>query len=105
MGNFEYRSGETYVRPENTRPTCIRAAAILTKDNKIWTGKRHSDIISKIHMETHEYVSYSDTQQGFLSDDGRFLNRTQAMAVAHQAKQLIKEKTLHPRELFSEDLW
>lgn len=42
--------------------------------------------------------------QGFLTSDGRFVTRVEAMKIAHRADQPFREK---PRghELFSEDVW
>lgn len=42
-------------------------------------------------------------QQGFLTNEGQWLGREEALTVAHRAGQLLKP-TEH-RELFSEDLW
>ncbi len=46
----------------------------------------------------------SDTQQGFVSTRGRWLNRKEACVVATLANQLIR-KTPPETELFSEDIW
>lgn len=43
------------------------------------------------------------SQEGFLTSDGRFVNRVEAYHIAWKAGQL-KEDKLTP-ELFSEDLW
>jgi hypothetical protein len=42
--------------------------------------------------------------QGFITSEGRFVNRVQALQIAHQARQIIK-KTGGDRDLFSEDVW
>lgn len=42
--------------------------------------------------------------QGFLTSDGRFVNRVQARHIAHLAGQNPKT-TGNSRDLFSEDLW
>ena len=45
--------------------------------------------------------------QGFLTSEGRFVNRVQAKHIAHIAGQEQKrpETEQHGRDLFSEDLW
>lgn len=45
--------------------------------------------------------------QGFLTSEGRFVNRVQAKHLAHMAKQpqIRPENERHGRDLFSEDLW
>jgi len=43
--------------------------------------------------------------QGFLTSDGRFVNRVQAKQIAHIAKQPIVRDNPHGRDAFSEDFW
>ena len=45
--------------------------------------------------------------QGFLTSEGRFVNRVQAKQIAHMAgqSQLRPQRERHDRDLFSEDLW
>lgn len=42
--------------------------------------------------------------QGFLTSEGRFVSRVEAMKIAHRARQTFREKP-RSHELFSEDLW
>lgn len=44
------------------------------------------------------------TTQGFILDDGRFVDRFEALAIAQANGQLIR-KTQPEDRLFSEDLW
>ena len=45
--------------------------------------------------------------QGFLTSEGRFVNRVMAKHIAHRAaqEQLRPASEQHGRDLFSEDLW
>ena len=43
-------------------------------------------------------------EQGFLTDDGLFVDRKRALAIAKTAKQ-IHGKNGNPNELYSEDVW
>lgn len=43
--------------------------------------------------------------QGFLDDRGKFLNRTNALAVALKSGQVIDEDSIRAGQLYSEDLW
>lgn len=43
--------------------------------------------------------------QGFLTSEGRFVNRVQAKQIAHMAQQFLPGPKSHQRDLFSEDLW
>ena len=44
------------------------------------------------------------TDQGFLTSDGRFVDRDEGAKIAIDAEQIIKTK-FQPNHLFSEDLW
>lgn len=44
------------------------------------------------------------TDQGFLTSDGRFVDRVEAFVIAEQAGQLMWDPSV-PGVLFSEDLW
>jgi hypothetical protein len=73
----------------------IIQSAIL-KDNKIYTGRRHWNII-----KDNSDISFKNCIQGFVNDKGAFLNREESAKEAFQCDQ-IKEKK---RVLFSEDLY
>lgn len=62
---------------------------------------RHYQILNAMPSKIARSVKPSD--QGFLTDRGEFVGREAALAIATEAKQLLKP-TSH-RELFSEDLW
>ena len=90
-----------YIRPENPNPKRVTESAIL-QNGKIWTGKRHFELISQIQKDGGERVSID--QQGFLTDDGLFVTRSQAWAIAIKAKQIDKSFDFK-KVLTSEDLW
>ncbi len=80
----------------------IKEAAILRK-GKIWTGRRHSDII-------HTMIKCGETSvkgtQGFVTDDGKFVDRQEAFEIAFACNQIKKGIIKFPnRELTSEDLY
>lgn len=71
---------------------------------------RHSDILHATHAQFEGY----DLEQGFLTDEGKFLDRKQAMV--HQLatgfglprrEQILayNPNAYNGDELFSEDLW
>ena len=67
---------------------------------------RHADafyIISQF-VDASE-IDKSRTEQGFLTHDGTFLNRYDAMQHAIACGQLLPEDAEHCAELYSEDLW
>ena len=61
---------------------------------------RHGDVLRSLH-EMLEGRQVAPGVQGFIANDGRFLDRVTAAMVAFEAGQLSELKG----ELFSEDLW
>lgn len=92
---------EKYIDPEGTRPTKLVAAAIL-QDGRIWTGARHGNLIPQVIEDGGTRVTQD--QQGFLTDDNRFVRRAAGMAIAIRYGQVVQGKTIS-RDLTSEDLW
>jgi hypothetical protein len=78
----------------------IKQAAIL-KDGIIYEGKRHSDIFQ--NTLPFGCLKGEDAIQGFVTDDGKFLNRKQAAQHAIRCRQIISLKW--PPNLYSEDLY
>lgn len=58
----------------------IKEAAIQRKsDGKVWTGRRHRDIIHQIVSEGHStMVPREEFVQGFVTNDGLFVDRYEA---------------------------
>jgi len=86
----------------------IKEAAIMRKsDNKIWTGKRHSNVISSIIKDTGiKTVTHNEFIQGFVDNDGNFFNRKDAFIIAKACGQLLSEKDPWAAPtLMSEDLY
>ena len=86
----------------------IKEAAIQRKsDGKVWTGRRHGNVISLIVAETGiRPVGRSDFIQGFVTDDGKFVDRIEAFKIAVACNQLLdKTDPWGPPTLFSEDLY
>jgi hypothetical protein len=78
----------------------IKEAAIM-HDGKVWTGRRHSDVIMKIVLELGRQSAPVSGTQGFITECGKFLDRKDAARVAFEAGQV---KELYPI-LMSEDLY
>ncbi len=86
----------------------IKEAAIQRKsDGKVWTGRRHGNVISLVVAETGiRSVSHDDFIQGFITDDGRFVDRHEAFKIAVECNQLLnKEEPWAAPTLISEDLY
>jgi glycine cleavage system regulatory protein len=78
----------------------IKSAAIL-KNGIILTGHNHSEIIHQYYPTMGKFVG-ADTQ-GFINENGKFLNRKEAAKEALKCKQISKLK-YSKTELFSEDI-
>jgi hypothetical protein len=77
----------------------IIAAALLLEDNKIVSimpPYRHNNIL-------HLVYPIKVKEQGFLLNNGIFVNRIEAAKIAIESKQIKKLK--YGPELFTEDLW
>lgn len=78
----------------------IAAVAIKMPDGSIRTKERparHHELIHDLYEETGEVVT---GQQGFVTNEGRFVERKEAYIIAIKADQLDPKRTL-----FSEDVW
>jgi hypothetical protein len=86
----------------------IKEAAIQRiSDGKVWTGRRHGNVIHKIVEETGiRPVGRKDFIQGFVTDSNIFVDRIEAFKIAVECNQLLdKEDPWGPPTLFSEDLY
>ena len=86
----------------------IKESAIRrVSDCKVWTGRRHSDVIKKIVEETGiRPVKHSEYIQGFITDSGQFVDRKEAFIIATECNQLIDHKDPWAAPtLMSEDLY
>ncbi len=86
----------------------IKEAAIQRKrDGRGWTGHRHSNVILQIISEGHTLsVTHARFIQGFITDDGRFVDRYEAFKIATECNQLLNPKDPWATPtLMSEDLY
>ena len=82
----------------------IKSAAILYK-NTIYEGKSHCEIgLQMIKNGVCKPPCPSGKAQGFITDCGKFVNRSQALKIAIKAQQVKPFETIHHKWLFSEDL-
>lgn len=74
----------------------------------VYTGKRtpcrHCDIF-KDSIPSHKFGELMNAEQGFIDDQGEFLNRTQALHRAFKCNQITLEQYKKLDRLHSEDLW
>jgi len=93
----------TRLRPEGK----IVKAAILVGE-KVFTGWRHADIRNEIVVTTDisreeiAAIMHDDWKCGFITENGRFLTRNQALTYGQSIGQITK--TIGS-VLTSEDLW
>lgn len=98
--------GELPPTPENKQET-ISAAAIRYEGVTFSKPppQRHHDIIhSMADLFKGSHKDHFWIEQGFITSEGRFVDRKDACKIAAAAGQ-IKEKSSPENTLFSEDLW
>jgi len=87
----------------------IKESAIKrTSDGKVWTGKRHGDVLDQIFEETNIRPDSSSLEfiHGFITDTGEFVDRKVAFKIAVECEQLLdKDDPWAPPTLMSEDLY
>lgn len=75
-------------------------------DGKLYSlpkPNRHHHIIHQIHLETGDMDIFGE--QGFLDDQGKFLDRASALIHARECGQLLPERPLWDDWLYSENIW
>jgi len=72
--------------PNITPQEIIIHAAIKYKD-KVWTGTRHALIRDQMLREVGQFQLTLD-MQGFTTNNGRFVDRTEAADIAFKAGQI-----------------
>ena len=84
-------------------PSPIKESAIKSGD-KVYTGRRHHNIIQEMRKGGCPRSSVAQANQGFITLDGIFLTREQALSRAVECGQVIMaDKKGNQNQLFSED--
>jgi hypothetical protein len=78
----------------------ISHAACISESGWIFIGKCHADCLHKMHHVSVKYGKGAD-KQGFITNEGRYVQRGEAAKIALSAGQIDFPTTL----LFSENLW
>lgn len=82
-----------------------QSAIRRTSDGRIWTGKRHSNIIREIVSTGQaKSVRTPEFEQGFVTDQGEFVDRREALLIATQRRQ-IRQNARPGGMLTSEDIY
>lgn len=85
----------------------IKAAAIIL-EGVIFTlppPHRHIDIWE--YMVSKHGVNPAQGTQGFITDSGEFVDRSEAYKIAKESHQILPSEQYsgRPNQLYSEDLW
>ncbi|NIM21876.1 MAG: hypothetical protein GTN64_05580 [Candidatus Latescibacteria bacterium] len=86
----------------------VRIVAVAARSNLLGflyalpKPSRHSDLISET---TKSGFLWSGFTAGFLTNEGRFVDRDKAWYIAAAAGQILPRDDLTPGTLYSEDLW
>jgi len=93
------RQGDRYVQRNGIRCAALRIAG------KVYEGKRHSDIILDAVRSGAKFRPYpSGDDFGFMTDNGKFVNREEALKIALNAGQVKEGMSLSTDKLHSEDI-
>lgn len=83
------------------KPCRIKCAALKTKDGRIFEGRNHGICYQAMKEASVPRIPDArECEQGFVTEDGRFVDRYEAAEIALNAGQTKKLE----RPLFSEDL-
>jgi hypothetical protein len=82
--------------PERIECAAVRVGGVVYQ---VPRPERHCDAIRLAIAAGADYVVQSE--QGFVTSTGRFVDRAEAAALAQKAGQIVGLRT----RLFSEDLW
>ena len=76
--------------------------AALKLNNTIYTGETHAHCFEVMHKKKVPYEELKNVEQGFLTENGKFVDRKLAVEIAKYFNQI---KVKHPPEdeLYSED--
>lgn len=80
----------------------IIMAAMKSSEGLIMAGRRHDEISVLVYKIFNTHLSLN-WENGFITNEGVFVNRTIAAEIAIKAKQ-VKKQDLTANILFSEDL-
>jgi hypothetical protein len=78
----------------------IKHAAVISEGGMIFLGKSHSDCFHQA-FNVGVKMSSGAEKQGFFTNKGRFVTRSEAAQIARDAGQISPLINI----LFSEDLW
>jgi hypothetical protein len=80
---------ERYLKPK-TEPKRIVEAAILAR-GRLWSGEKHKELIPHVIVDLgmeNGIPRIGEQTEGFLCDNGLFVDRWQALVIARKAKQV-----------------
>lgn len=78
----------------------IKHAAVKLTDGQIMRAKNHGECLHMAYCMGLKQIQ-GEGNQGFVTNKGRYVNRTEAAEIAFSNYQISKEVNA----LFSEDLW
>ena len=99
------RTDHIFEKPIAAELETIVQAAFRMPNGKIWTGPAHAVIINKmedagvsIDKDEDGFPFMDSVEDGFVTSTGRFVDRSEAAAIAQKAKQVK-----HPRGILTHD--
>ena len=75
-------------------------SSAIRQNGKLYIGRRHHNCFHQMRLLK---VTHIGSEQGFITNKDKFVNRKQAARIALRSKQI--KKLNWPPLLYSEDLW
>lgn len=88
----------------------ICAANRIAKLDKIFYGHRHNHCFEAMNdalswSMNRQEINKLEVEQGFLTSEGRFVDRKEALKIALENDQVIDRTQIRGENLYSEDLY
>lgn len=109
-----YPENETYFEPFRDKEVVVSAACLFELDFPDGTYRkvvlpmvRHYSPDAHVHLSTWKLagIKFKEIEQGFVTNQYRFLDREQALKLAKAQNQLGKREIVSDVKLFSEMLY
>lgn len=88
----------------------ICAAIQIVETGKVFYGHRHDQCINSMNSElgwtmNRRQISQVKKVQGFVTSNGRFVDREEALIIALENDQVLDKSNIRGDSLYSEDLY
>ena len=99
-----------YLLLNSMKEKIICAAIQIVETVKMFYGHRHDQCINSLNSElswtmNRQQISQVKKIQGFVTSNGRFVDRKEALIIALENDQVLDKSQIRGDNLYSEDLY